>query len=482
MIVYLAIVARALFPAALIVGLLASRAGMPRRAARAAVIGVLAAALAGAVAHETAFAAGALSATGAVLRALALGGALGGLVLISGRMASSPIGQGVAGVLSLFLAALCGFEAMELAAEHSFSATGVLNTEAIVNTAGVLLGLAIVGLAGVAIAHAAERATTVRNGALAFALALLAVIWCGELMLAALQSDLLGVTALRVRIVAWVTEAAPWTVYALIAAAVALVGGAWQRRDRFGPGTERVSPAIARRLRIAHGRHAARWRNLGLACTALLAVGLTYQDVYASRPPTLSEAQAVVPGDDGSVRIRVASVADGNLHRFAYIASDGHRVRFFLINRIDDPERVRLGVVFDACMICGDEGYIQDGNEIICIACNVRLFRPSIGKPGGCNPIPLDHEIAGDTVVISAAALEQGGRYFSEVAEIEVADPVSGAKLINTVAPFQYEFRGKTFFFENRDTYDAFRAAPEAYAADTVSRLWRVQGHKGGEG
>ena len=46
----------------------------------------------------------------------------------------------------------------------------------------------------------------------------------------------------------------------------------------------------------------------------------------------------------------------------------------------------------------------------------------TIGKAGGCNPIPLDHEIVGDAVVIRAVDLEKGAKFFSEVVEIEVKD------------------------------------------------------------
>jgi uncharacterized membrane protein/YHS domain-containing protein len=481
MILYLAIVARGVFPAACVVALLASRIAAPRRAARLVVCGALGAVLAGAVGHEAAFARHAVSELAVALRLAALFFTVLALSLVSAPLARSATGRVVAALLGLAVSALSGFQAMELASERSFTATGVLNTEAIVNAAGVGLGLVVVLLAGVALAHAAYRVHRLADGVLFAVLAVLAVLWCGELMLAALQRDWLEVTTLRVRLVAWATAAAPGVVYALMLAGAGLAIAAFVRRSASAPPVGRVSPEIGLRLLAAHRRGARRWRNLGLACVAMLAVGLTYQDVYASRPPTLSEATRVAPDDAGNIRIGVASVADGNLHRFDFIASDGHRVRFFLINRYD-AEHVRLGVVFDTCMICGDKGYIQEGNEIICISCNVHLFRPSIGKPGGCNPVPLDHEVDGDAVVIAANALERGAKYFSEVVEIAVADPVSGAKLLNTKAPYQYEFRGRTFFFESQANYDAFRASPETYAADTVSRLWRVQGHVAKEG
>ncbi len=211
---------------------------------------------------------------------------------------------------------------------------------------------------------------------------------------------------------------------------------------------------------------------------AFLIVALLYHDLYASLPPSLSPAQPVQPDGQGMVRIPVDAVKDGKLYRYVYVTSDGHRVRFFLINRYD-VAHAKIGVVYDACMICGDDGYIQVGNEIICIACNVRIFVPSIGKPGGCNPIPLDHRVDGDTIAIAAADLDKGAKYFSEVVEIEVTDPVTGKRLINLKAPFQYEFKGRMFFFEGRDSYERFRKAPEDFVGNVEGRYFRVQGHRG---
>lgn len=60
------------------------------------------------------------------------------------------------------------------------------------------------------------------------------------------------------------------------------------------------------------------------------------------------------------------------------MADDGKAVRFFVINRY--PDKLRFGVVFDACLLCGDQGYVMEGNQVICVACGVHIFIPSIGK------------------------------------------------------------------------------------------------------
>jgi uncharacterized membrane protein len=140
---------------------------------------------------------------------------------------------------------------------------------------------------------------------------------------------------------------------------------------------------------------------------------LLLQDLYLSRPRTLSAATRVVPDGDGKVRVAVESVRDGTLHRFAYLSVERRLVRFFLINRYRDG-RVNIGAVFDACDFCGDAGYLQEGNDVVCLGCNVHIFIPSIGKEGGCNPIPLEHEAGPRYVTVRADSLERGALYFNE--------------------------------------------------------------------
>ncbi len=53
------------------------------------------------------------------------------------------------------------------------------------------------------------------------------------------------------------------------------------------------------------------------------------------------------------VRLPVEQLRDGKLHRFVWVADDGKAVRFFVINRY--PDKLRFGVVFDACLLCGDQ-------------------------------------------------------------------------------------------------------------------------------
>lgn len=95
--------------------------------------------------------------------------------------------------------------------------------------------------------------------------------------------------------------------------------------------------------------------------------------------PQLSEAIPVTLDDKQQVRIPIEQVKGGKLHRFVWIADDGKAVRFFVINR--QPDKLSLAAVFDACLLCGDQGYVMEGNQVVCVGCGVHMFIPSIGKP-----------------------------------------------------------------------------------------------------
>ena len=137
-------------------------------------------------------------------------------------------------------------------------------------------------------------------------------------------------------------------------------------------------------------------------------------------------------------------------------------VRFFVINR--QPDRLSLAVVFDACLLCGDQGYVMQDDQVVCIGCGVRMFIPSIGKPGGCNPVPIENWRQTETeILVNKTDLEDGLNLFSTIVEIEVTDPVSGAKLTNTKTEHKYSYEGKTYFFSNEKNLDLFRDNPENY-------------------
>ncbi|QCD44175.1 Fe-S-containing protein [Campylobacter mucosalis] len=195
-------------------------------------------------------------------------------------------------------------------------------------------------------------------------------------------------------------------------------------------------------------------------------VFMLYYDLYASRPPQISEPILVEP-KDGKFRFDVEMLSDNKLHRYAYITDEGKEVRFFLLNRFAD--RTSPVIVFDACMICGDMGYVKRGNDLICIACNVRIFLPSVGKEGGCNPIVMPYKFDGKTIEVELDTILGGAGFFSKVVEKMVTDPVSRKKVSNLTSS-SYLYYDRVYFFENNQTQAEFEANPQKYV-DTNGTL-----------
>ena len=149
-----------------------------------------------------------------------------------------------------------------------------------------------------------------------------------------------------------------------------------------------------------------------LAFFIILTSQLAWQ-FWASKPLKLSPATAVFLDKNGEISLDIQKVKDGKLHRFLWINEEGKKIRFFVINRAtkDNPS---IAVVFDACMLCGDKGYAMKGNQVICLACGVRLYIPSIGTAGGCNPIPIENwRQENGKIQIPSKSLNVGINFFS---------------------------------------------------------------------
>ena len=100
---------------------------------------------------------------------------------------------------------------------------------------------------------------------------------------------------------------------------------------------------------------------------------------------------------DDTVVVNLTDVADGNLHRFGYTTDKGVQVRFIVIQK---PNSSSYGVGLDACDICGEAGYYQRGDQIVCRRCDVVMNVNTIGFKGGCNPKVIQYEIKNGQVII----------------------------------------------------------------------------------
>ena len=180
------------------------------------------------------------------------------------------------------------------------------------------------------------------------------------------------------------------------------------------PGRGQEAPEVAsnpaaRRLQLAQTAKQRRARRLGstLGLVVLLMLGLDV--VYGSTEHQLSPATRLQPDASGVVHIPVSTFADGHLHRFAVQVDDAN-VRFIGL-RLGETDR-DLAITFDACKLCGADGYYEDGNRIVCKRCDSAIYPPSIGQEGGCNPIPLPWKVEGDDVLVTVNDLKSEENLF----------------------------------------------------------------------
>jgi len=159
------------------------------------------------------------------------------------------------------------------------------------------------------------------------------------------------------------------------------------------------------RLRRAENEREGRRRRwtgiIGLLVVGLLATAFA----RGSRMPA-KEPATPVTAQGGAIRLDAAAVSDGHMHFYEATLSNG-TARFFAIKIAD-----KIQVCFDACEICGDRGYFEQKGALVCRNCTSPIALATVGRGGGCNPIPIPHQdVAGaqvPTLVIQTADLERG--------------------------------------------------------------------------
>jgi high-affinity iron transporter len=180
-------------------------------------------------------------------------------------------------------------------------------------------------------------------------------------------------------------------------AAALMIVREWQAASHNKAATAATNDA-ERRLLESQNRRQRRWMIAAASMSLAVILALTADFIYAkvnSAPPQAKPVEAV----DGIVKVPVAEVQDGNLHLFT-LKANGQTVRFMVIKKPNG-----YGTALDACLICGAEGYRQDGQNVICRHCASAIYIPSIGQKGGCNPIGFTSQVKGDEVVIDVSSV-----------------------------------------------------------------------------
>jgi uncharacterized membrane protein len=162
-----------------------------------------------------------------------------------------------------------------------------------------------------------------------------------------------------------------------------------------------LNPAVLRKQKAL----ARRDRRRNTAAVALLGFAvftLTGLKAWNERAVVLSPAEPfTLIGEE--ISIPITQIEDGHLHRFAWNASDNTEVRFIVVKK----SAAAWGVGLDACDICGNTGYYERRDGIICRLCDVVMNKSTIGFKGGCNPVPLAYTVREGAMVVQLDDLEQ---------------------------------------------------------------------------
>jgi high-affinity iron transporter len=173
------------------------------------------------------------------------------------------------------------------------------------------------------------------------------------------------------------------------------------------PVAEPATPA-ARRKAAWSGRRERLWMGSIYVFSFMFIAMVTAQFIYSKSVNALSPAIEVA-FTNGEVKIPLAQISDGDLHRFE-AKSNATEIRFWLYQKPDG----KIATVFDACDICGAVGFYKSSNGVVCKNCSAPINPQSVGASGGCNPVPLKATQTADAIVIQEADIAAGSRMFEQ--------------------------------------------------------------------
>jgi FTR1 family protein len=281
-----------------------------------------------------------------------------------------------------------------------------LDTSSILEALGAVLGIGLAVLFGVSFVRGTIRVNLKQFFQMTTVILMVVVV---QLTITGLhelsESQILPASSREMAIVGPVVKNDIFFFVTILALAAAMMLLEWRKRR--APRTEGLAGAALRKAQWS-ARRERTWMVASCAASCVFILLITAEFVYARQAAELSPAQLVTL-QNGAVRIPVASVSDGALHRFE-VEDDGVGVGFIVMEKPDKT----LAVALNACEICGTQGYYQKGGEIICRNCGSAIVPATIGIRGGCNPIPLQSRVEGDTLVIDRAALDPAERTFSK--------------------------------------------------------------------
>ncbi len=169
---------------------------------------------------------------------------------------------------------------------------------------------------------------------------------------------------------------------------------------------EYSNPAEHRKLK-AFARSVRRWSLFVIALCVFAWVDMTAIKRIANRIVELSPSEDYQI-DGNVISIPLEQIADGHLHRFTWENDAGKGIRFIVVQK----KGMSFGVGFDACDVCGDVGYYERKDEVVCNRCDVVMNKSTIGLKGGCNPVPLYSYIENGALIVLTDDLQKEAHRF----------------------------------------------------------------------
>ncbi|HXI42263.1 MAG TPA: Fe-S-containing protein [Bryobacteraceae bacterium] len=278
------------------------------------------------------------------------------------------------------------------------------NSDALLQTLGTVLGLGLAILFGVSFVRGTIRIDLGNFFRMTTVILMVVVL---QLTITGLhelsEAQILPGSTREMALVGPIVRNEAFFFVTILALAATMLLMEWRRRRT--PDAGNLKGAGLRKAKWS-ARRERMWMLASCSAAALFMLTITAEFIYAKSATELSTAVPITV-TDGFARIPVSTVSDGMLHRFS-IQSDGTTVRIIAIQRPDQS----IAVAFDACQICGSQGYYQNGRNVICKNCASAINIPTIGQQGGCNPIPLESSVQGGQLVIPAGQLLAGSRHF----------------------------------------------------------------------
>ena len=169
---------------------------------------------------------------------------------------------------------------------------------------------------------------------------------------------------------------------------------------------EYTNPAEHRKLK-AYARNNRRQAAFTLFLCLLVRLDMTVIKGLANKIVELSPSEEFqIEGNE--IFIPLEQVSDGHLHRFTWTNDEGKGIRFIIVQK----KGTSFGVGFDACDVCGDVGYYERKDEVVCNRCDVVMNKSTIGLKGGCNPVPLFSRIENGGIIILTDDLQKEAHRF----------------------------------------------------------------------